>query len=161
LISPAVNVAVSSVLALFAAAAHAHKNLCTPIGPWMVDDGLNRRLERSVTVSNRAHGNRVATRVAAGLAAASIALATAGSALAQPPGDSCSPAAMMSGQADEMNQLADYLRNHPDTDNAGNPADAADALQMVAALRNIQAGMAAKCGLTMDQATNPGSAPGH
>lgn len=121
---------------------------------------VNSRLERSVTVTNRAHG----IRVAAGLAAASIALATAGSALAQPPGDSCSPAAMMSAQADEMNQLADYLRNHPDAangDNAGNPADAADALQMVAALRNIQAGMAAKCGLTMDQVTNPGSAPGH
>lgn len=69
---------------------------------------------------------------------------------------------MMSAQADEMNQLADYLRAHPNAaDNAGNPADAADALQMVAALRNIQAGMAATCGLTMDQATNPGATPGH
>jgi hypothetical protein len=68
---------------------------------------------------------------------------------------------MMSAQADEMSQLADYLRNHPNADNAGNPADAADALQMVAALRNIQAGMAASCGLTMDQAMNPGLTPGH
>ncbi len=58
--------------------------------------------------------------------------------------------------------LADYLRAHPNAaDNAGNPADAADELQMVAALRNIQAGMAATRGLTMDQATNPGATPGH
>lgn len=67
----------------------------------------------------------------------------------------------MSAQADEMSQLADYLRNHPNVDNAGHPADAADALQMVAAIRNIQAGMAASCGLTMDQATNTPAAPGH
>src|ERR1700737_2332936 len=85
--------------------------------------------------------------VAAGL----VALANGGSALAQPPGDSCSPAAMMSAQADEMNQLADYLRAHPNVDNTDNPADAADALQMVAAIRNIQAPMAASCGLSMDQ----------
>jgi hypothetical protein len=120
-------------------------------------------------VSNRAHGGRVLPRVvrtaalvvAAGLAAGSMALATGGSALAQPPGDSCSPAAMMSAQADEMGQLANYLRNHPNADNAGNPADAADALQMAAEIRNIQAGMAATCGLTMDQAMNPGLTPGH
>jgi hypothetical protein len=116
-------------------------------------------------VSNRADGGRVLPRVvrtaALIVAAGSMALVTGGTALAQPPGDSCSPAAMMSAQADEMNQLANYLRNHPNADNAGNPADAADALEMVASLRNIQAGMAASCGLTMDQAMNPGATPGH
>jgi hypothetical protein len=83
-------------------------------------------------VSNRAHGGRALPRVVR--TAALVVAAGLG---------------------------ADYLRNHPNADNAGNPADAADALQMVAALRNIQAGMAASCGLTMDQAMNPGLTPGH
>jgi hypothetical protein len=68
---------------------------------------------------------------------------------------------MMSAQADEMNQLADFLRLHPNAENASNPADAAGALQMMAAIRNIQANMVASCGLTMDQAMNPNWTPGH
>jgi hypothetical protein len=116
-------------------------------------------------VSNRAHGGRVLSRAlrtaALVVAAGSVALATGGSALAQPSGDSCSPSAMMSAQADEMNQLADFLRLHPNAGNADNPVDAAAALQMVAAIRNIQANMAGMCGLTMDQAMNPNWMPGH
>ena len=58
-------------------------------------------------MSNRAHGGRALLRVvrtaALVVAAGLVALANGGSALAQPPGDSCSPAAMMSAQADEMN----------------------------------------------------------
>ena len=87
-----------------------------------------------------------------------VALINGGSTSAQP-GDTCSPAAMMSAQADEMNQLANYLATHPNA-NSDNPADAAGALQMIAAIRNIQAGMAANCGLTMDQVMQPGTTPG-
>jgi hypothetical protein len=67
---------------------------------------------------------------------------------------------MMSAQSDEMNQLAGYPRAHPmlTTRTTG---DAAAALPMVAAIRNIQAGMAASCGLSMDQAMSPGMTPGH
>jgi hypothetical protein len=116
-------------------------------------------------VSNRARCGRVLPRVVhtAGLVVAVglLAVANGGSAFAQPPGDTCSPAAMMRMQADEMTQLSNYLAAHPNAGNANSPADAAAALQMVAALRNIQADMAESCGLTMDQAMSPGMTPGH
>jgi hypothetical protein len=93
--------------------------------------------------------------VAAGL----LALANGGSALAEPPGDSCSPAVMMRAQADQMTVLSDYLAAHPDAGNAGSPTDAAAALRMAAAMRNIQADMAASCGMTMDQLLPGGTPP--
>ena len=115
-------------------------------------------------MNNRVHGGRVLPRAVrtAGLvvAAGLMALANGGSATAQPPGVSCDPATMMRAQADQMTQLANYLATHPNVGNTDSPADAADALQMVATLRNIQADMAASCGLSMDQPMPPGMTPG-
>ena len=99
-------------------------------------------------MNNRARGGRVLARVfgtaAIAVAAAMAALATSGSAIADPPGD-CSPGAMMRMQADIMSQLGAYLATHPDAGNSESPAAAADALQMVAGIRNSQAAMADSC----------------
>jgi hypothetical protein len=86
----------------------------------------------------------------------SIGLAGTGLAAADPL-DSCPPGAMMRAQADQMNLLANFLAAHPDAGNSDSPADAVAALQMVAGLRNIQAGMAESCGITMSQLVPPGT----
>jgi hypothetical protein len=114
-------------------------------------------------VSDRVPAGRVPPRVVrtAGLvvAAGLVALANGGSALAQP-GDSCDPATVMRAQADMMNQMADYLAANPNVGNTQTPADPAAALRMAAAMRSIQADVAASCGVSMDQLP-PGVTPGH
>jgi len=110
-------------------------------------------------VSNSAHDGCVLSRVvrtaALVVAAGVVALANSGAAAAEPPAEPCSPAAMMRAQADMMTQLANFLITHPDVANADDPANAAAALQMTAALRNIQADMAETCGLSIDQSLMP------
>jgi heme-binding protein len=91
---------------------------CTPSGRW-VEVAYS---EGVMTVSNFAHGGWVPLRVvqaaAVGVAAGVVALATGGAAGAQPPGDQCSPAAMMRAHAAAMTQMADYLDAHLDVQEA-------------------------------------------
>jgi heme-binding protein len=124
-------------------------------------------------VSNRPHGGWVAprvVRVAAAVAAGVVALAAGGVAGAQPPGDSCSPAAMMRAHAAAMTQMADYLDSHPDVQQAFTDARSRATAQerqaavkaytdahpdVAAAFQNIHqrvADLSASCGLSMDQA---------
>ena len=109
-------------------------------------------------MSNRVPGGRVLPRVVrpTGLivAAGLVALANSGSAVAQP-GDSCDPAVVMRAQADMMNQMADYLAANPNVGDTQTPADQAAALRMVAAMRSMQADMAASCGM-LPLGTTPG-----
>jgi hypothetical protein len=111
-------------------------------------------------MNNHINGRRVVRRwvrvIAVIVAAGVVALAGAGSAAADPL-DSCPPGAMMRAQADQMNLLANFLAAHPNAGNSDSPEDTVAALQMVAGLRNIQAGMADSCGITMDQLVPPGT----
>ena len=96
-------------------------------------------LEGTMTVTMRAHGEWGSWRlvgVAAAIAAAGMALATAGAAGAQPP-DPCSPVAVMRAHAAAMNQMADYLDANPDVEQVfddagklGTPEERHDAIRV-------------------------------
>jgi len=112
---------------------------------------------------------RIARATVAGLAAGVVMLASGGAAGAQPPGDQCSPAAMMRAHAAAMSQMADYLDAHPDVQqavtnarsmptaeerqaamnayNAAHP-DVASAFQN---MHQSVANLTTSCGLSMDQ----------
>jgi hemophore-related protein len=103
------------------------------------------------------------------VAAGVVALATGSAAGAQPPGDQCSPAAMMRAHAAAMTQMADYLDAHPDVQqaltNARNmptPQERQAAMNdynaahpdVAAAFQNMHqpvANLMMSCGLSMDQ----------
>ncbi|MGZ5392890.1 MAG: hemophore-related protein [Mycobacterium sp.] len=124
-------------------------------------------------MSNFAHGRWVPLRVvqaaAVGVAVGVVALATGSAAGAQPPGDQCSPAAMMRAHGTAMTQMADYLDARPDVQQALTNARSMPTSQerqaamndynaahpdVAAAFQNMHqpvANLMTTCGLSMDQ----------